>query len=431
MATTDSHFVAALAEIRGKRWLRNQLCSTCKPIINCASDATIPHLQNAAEIQISASQGCHLCSLLYGSLPLAVNKYNKDSLPGTAIKTDGPWAAEIRFEQPLCLRKFKIEVYTAGQRNQSYILRLHGDTKHDAQAWAGKTGDLDSNDSTGSDQSLEVAKSWLDECLYRHGDTCGNSSSHPNRVVPTRLVAITDSSISLRLSENHDISVRYLALSYCWGTPNDSELKLTDQNRKLLMQNVRYADLPCTIAEAVVATERLGYRYLWVDRLCILQGNGVDWKFEATRMGRYYQNSDCCLAALRSENPHHGLFVSRNPLIMEPLDVMQDDTDLVRHISITSIDSYAGHYPRLYNGPPYVLSRRAWVLQERLLAPRTIHFGSLMLYWECGKLRLAEDKPTLDLDLPYSVILRKFGSRSPQSQGTSVDRIISEADQNL
>ena len=39
------------------------------------------------------------------------------------------------------------------------------------------------------------------------------------------------------------------------------------------------------------------------------------------------------------------------------------------------------------------LIRRAWVVQERLLAPRVLHFGSRQLFWECSGLEASEDFP--------------------------------------
>jgi hypothetical protein len=37
------------------------------------------------------------------------------------------------------------------------------------------------------------------------------------------------------------------------------------------------------------------------------------------------------------------------------------------------------------------LNARAWTLQERLLAPRTLHYGSNQVFWECSEGLLAED----------------------------------------
>lgn len=37
------------------------------------------------------------------------------------------------------------------------------------------------------------------------------------------------------------------------------------------------------------------------------------------------------------------------------------------------------------------LNKRAWVMQERFLSRRTIHFGANQVYWECGEGVYCED----------------------------------------
>lgn len=39
------------------------------------------------------------------------------------------------------------------------------------------------------------------------------------------------------------------------------------------------------------------------------------------------------------------------------------------------------------------LNKRGWVFQERLLSPRTIHFGERQVFWECRELDAAESFP--------------------------------------
>lgn len=39
------------------------------------------------------------------------------------------------------------------------------------------------------------------------------------------------------------------------------------------------------------------------------------------------------------------------------------------------------------------LNRRAWVLQERMLAPRVLHFGDTQLFWECQEQEASESFP--------------------------------------
>jgi hypothetical protein len=39
------------------------------------------------------------------------------------------------------------------------------------------------------------------------------------------------------------------------------------------------------------------------------------------------------------------------------------------------------------------LCKRAWVLQERFLAPRTLHFEATQLFWECRQIQAPEMYP--------------------------------------
>ncbi|KAJ6006655.1 hypothetical protein N7451_004599 [Penicillium sp. IBT 35674x] len=56
------------------------------------------------------------------------------------------------------------------------------------------------------------------------------------------------------------------------------------------------------------------------------------------------------------------------------------------------------------------LCRRGWVLQERLLAPRTVHFTKQQLFWECTMSQSLEEAPSVKLD-----------NRQPLARGTRVD----------
>jgi hypothetical protein len=39
------------------------------------------------------------------------------------------------------------------------------------------------------------------------------------------------------------------------------------------------------------------------------------------------------------------------------------------------------------------INTRGWVMQERLLSPRALHFGEHQLYWECREKRASETNP--------------------------------------
>jgi hypothetical protein len=39
------------------------------------------------------------------------------------------------------------------------------------------------------------------------------------------------------------------------------------------------------------------------------------------------------------------------------------------------------------------LSKRAWILQEHLLSPRTLHFSKAQVFWECREANACESYP--------------------------------------
>ena len=50
--------------------------------------------------------------------------------------------------------------------------------------------------------------------------------------------------------------------------------------------------------EAIRVTLALGYRYLWIDSLAIIQDSDEDWTYEARRMAIVYGNATANLAFL-------------------------------------------------------------------------------------------------------------------------------------
>lgn len=419
----DANLLGEIAQKIPISWPRNQLCTDCHNIFSTSANHPAAHKQSTLLLKESAYKGCHLCSLFYGCLPLV----KPDSLPSTKVRLDGPWEAQwFPHDSGSDMSDFQLALYVAGRRNQSYQLKLEGrrtGTHVDTTARI--------TDFTGAEPTITTARAWLNECLQSHAGVCEEHSPIGKRLVPTRLLCIGDDPCILQLVTNHDATANYLILSYCWGSERADELKLTHSTEHELRRRVPVDRLPATVRDAVTTTRKLGYRYLWVDRLCILQDDHKDWMFEALRMGEYYRNADCCIAALSAIGSHQGLYAHRNPLMMQALKLECAKGWSEAWIFPSFGRHTPGDYPRLYRGPPYPLSERAWTLQERLLSPRSLYFGSLMTYWECRKARRAEDMPDEQLDLPFAAVLRKFGSRTDPSMEGRIDRVQSAADEDL
>ena len=107
-------------------------------------------------------------------------------------------------------------------------------------------------------------------------------------------------------------------------------------------------------------------------------------------MGEIYAGSVCTIAALTARNAHDGgcfFEHARNPLFFRPCR-------LNPRWSVEG-NPYVGTDLRL--GPPslgpFPLHTRAWVVQERLLAPRTLYYGYNGLAWECATCSATEGVP--------------------------------------
>jgi hypothetical protein len=128
---------------------------------------------------------------------------------------------------------------------------------------------------------------------------------------------------------------------------------------------------------------------LWIDSLCIVQDSDQDWHRECAPMTNVYKNTYCNIAALESIDCQGGLFSGRDPAVRQPLVVKTAWKEAPGMIWSTKfqpawIDEVLSSVP---------LHRRAWVLQERLFSPRTLHFAKHMIYWQCRRVTASEHSP--------------------------------------
>ncbi|ORY12961.1 hypothetical protein BCR34DRAFT_562907 [Clohesyomyces aquaticus] len=133
--------------------------------------------------------------------------------------------------------------------------------------------------------------------------------------------------------------------------------------------------------------------------MCIFQDNLDDWFKEAGDMCDVYSHALCNIAATSASNGSVGLFFQRNPMGVLPFWVHTTwDVDLATDGSSNSATK--GDY--LIFPPSHweqdlelgVLNQRAWVLQERLLSTRVMHFTASQVFWECYEHRSSEVFPS-------------------------------------
>jgi hypothetical protein len=131
----------------------------------------------------------------------------------------------------------------------------------------------------------------------------------------------------------------------------------------------------------VTVTRKLGVRFLWIDSLCIIQpregdqGQDSDWDMESKKMEAVFSSAYCTISASSATDSTKGFLNPRSP---RQYVTVQDASGTLLYICQNSDDFRRD----VENG---VLSKRGWVLQERALSRRTIHFTKNQTYWECGK----------------------------------------------
>jgi hypothetical protein len=194
--------------------------------------------------------------------------------------------------------------------------------------------------------------------------------------------------IETNRDEFKSLQIQYTTLSYCWG--KKALTKLLKSNFDIMTTSgMSVHDLPLTFRDAITATNRLGFEYIWIDALCIIQLDTEDWNSQSVTMAKVYTYSAITLAAAASSDAHGGLFRDRQPTGINGtrVDLKWPTIDFEGEVLIVPTD------PWLKAVAKSPLLKRAWVFQERLLSRGTVYFAHDMLYWECGELYASELYP--------------------------------------
>lgn len=210
-----------------------------------------------------------------------------------------------------------------------------------------------------------------------------DGSRHPYLYVPSE---------SSNYAKLPDVSQRYIALSYCWGSHlwagKDPQITTTS-SLEARKREIRMTDLPQTIRDAVVITRRLGIRYLWVDALCILQGSDTqakaDWERESSKMADIYGSAFLTIAAASARSVHEGIFHDRKLQVEQVVMKFSAENN-------GSLDNpvYIQHNPAFRDCIDEPLYHRGWTLQERMLSPRVVVFTRDQLVWNCQTQNMTE-----------------------------------------
>ena len=242
---------------------------------------------------------------------------------------------------------------------------------------------------TGHENVARLAEYWLKTCLEKHEHCPGQEA--PSQY-PSRLLDLVGTQVRLIDCAKERPSLPYATISHCWG--REPFFSLTSRTKQRLQCGVPFSEFPHSFQDAMITARWFGIRYIWIDCYCIIQlaeesseGEKEEarkyWIAESTKMRNVYANGLINFGATHARNPFDGCFTDREIVQANDFTISWRPSSQnalqryhVYHFSFAHANSY-DFYHR------HALMERGWILQERVLAPRTLHFGNCQIYWEC------------------------------------------------
>lgn len=250
---------------------------------------------------------------------------------------------------------------------------------------------------------MQKARLWIEDCTCNHN--CSSAGLLPHNATPNDQAVVLANNPPSRLlqvgpcnSLDQDVLLidadsnacpQYVTLSHCWGPKGlDNASKTTMSTLASRKSCIPYAQLCKNFQDAVQICRKLNYHYIWIDSLCIIQDSTDDWNIESSKMSSIYAKSIVTIATSGSDDSSGGCFRTFSQKTPDEHGWVRVDSTLSDGSqSVLFIGREREGYatisrPQILQGP---LADRAWVLQERILSSRTLHFTNDMLIWECRR----------------------------------------------
>ncbi|UPK89574.1 hypothetical protein LCI18_000509 [Fusarium solani-melongenae] len=263
----------------------------------------------------------------------------------------------------------------------------------DAPAWEG---------------TIDLIRQWLQACVSDHPQCAHRAEDtdwFPTRVLdlgPPELTESDRTTVKIIAREQVVPGNRYVTLSHRW---NPLIPKLTSWNLEAWSLEIPVEVLTKTFRDFITVSRLLGFRYVWIDSLCIIQESehgGSDWAQECLTMDLVYRNSFCNLSADWAIDSD-GFFLDRKvrqfdlPIVSIKFRSTEDSEDSEeQEFEYFLVDNDTWDC-EVTDSP---INSRGWVLQERFLSPRVLHFCQNEVLFECCEAskseRLRKSTPAID-----------------------------------
>ena len=241
---------------------------------------------------------------------------------------------------------------------------------------------------------IKRIKKWLNRCNSSHDGVCCNAPGMAGIHLPDVLYLLDVEKQCITVADGIP---KYVALSYVWAhAPSQYELKketlsFMKQPGSLTSENAKRG-ISRTVRVAMELAQRIGVRFLWVDRLCIIQNDPLQKAEQINAMGAIDFHSYLTLAVADSDDSNTGLRGIEG--ISQPRHCPQ--TVYTFDASPNSIAALP--FPLV--SPVTIYNTRGWTFQEQMLARRVLKFTVQGIQWICQSCFWREQQ--VDCQFPLS-----------------------------
>jgi hypothetical protein len=356
--------------------LIERACSEARPepLSDALSQFKITEDVPFADIKNAAHQGCELCGMIqYGLLDMPYLH-----VPDNDVRPGPDTAITLLLVLQKCHPDFTTTYAQCYGLRASHRLAPPHVNGGVTLTLASSNGNNPRVSKLRSSWNPALWRSWIDDCVGTH-EQC--KPTDLTQYTPTRLIDVGSGTAAPRLVESQEGSPEYVALSHCWG--GSLPLRTTSANFQDLLETLPLELMPVSFQDAVQVTRAMGYRFLWIDCLCIIQDSESDWLRECALMHQVYAYAVVTISASQSTSPSDGMF--------EPVDRPGYTYNLPTCWTSTGeLDSLMIDLPPhpLRYGPDSImigpLSKRGWVLQEQVLSRRLLHICASGTFFQCA-----------------------------------------------
>ncbi|KAK5208223.1 hypothetical protein LTR41_006159 [Exophiala xenobiotica] len=375
------------------------LCTTCNSFNLC-------RIFSSPDIQIAASAGCGLCTLLFdaferkeseaaqeaGDLPiiLARGRRMEDERndppqfsPYTEAKLRAVFMSPRDGLMSLCDLDISIDKGNVSFASKPYTPLLTTKPKASVNVPTNLPFEPFSklHGHAIDPGCVALASGWLSSCLKNHDCPSPNLTGSSLLI---RFLDVGNASRNPRLVEfpSGESLHPWVALSYRWGN-KEPLLKLENGTEASLKAGVEIKALDATFQDAIFISRKLGIPYLWIDALCIFQGRNSDWLEQSSQMSYIYGHSTVTIASVDTDDFSQSFLRSRGAQsvgISWKADANQGATEECRDAPQVYVShSWPDHHDHLIGQ----WSKRAWTLQEGLMPNRILFYSSHQIAWKC------------------------------------------------